>query len=600
MILGGIQGDEPGGFLSADLYVDLALKKGNLIVVPRANFRSIISFARGTDGDMNRKFDDVTESDPDRERVEIIKNLMAEADLFLNLHDGSGFFRTSWESDMANPNRYGQCIIADAEVYTHPNSPRVLHLGQDARTVVEIVNQDIPEERYKFHFANHDTLAADTKHADQRKSATFYALTQLGIPAFGIETSKQLPSLEMKIFQHNLAINAFLSLYGVEIEHPRIHTEQPILYFMLLSVNGGVPLALEQGQTLFISPGDKVEVTFVGANYERGLSVDILNFGTLNDIRVPIGISNPTSIIARKDNIKFGEVKIEFLPPEAELRPAIEASNNLRVSGAGAGILPVPSEVLVAANDPQAPVTDSGTPGTLGDSSPIVPLPPNAPNSGTAGSVTVPLTPAAAGETLAPGGISGFALEIDGTPVRLSPGEVYTVKSGAKIKMVDIISINPLPDNVVMNLKGFIGRAGDTTGNDKGTVCDTKTDLIARFAINKDGVTVYQLGAEDGPTILSTAFIRVLVPKLKSVTFELGGEEKVLKLQERWKLAPGTAVTLKAITLEGDLPLVSPRITLGGRPVPQGLPQVLIMPDIAVSLAVFSAEELMGKVVLYP
>jgi predicted deacylase len=47
LILGGIQGDEPGGFLSADLYPDLVLERGNLIVVPRANFHSIIRNNRG-------------------------------------------------------------------------------------------------------------------------------------------------------------------------------------------------------------------------------------------------------------------------------------------------------------------------------------------------------------------------------------------------------------------------------------------------------------------------------------------------------------------------------------------------------------------------
>lgn len=35
MLIGGIQGNEPGGFLSADLYADMSLSKGDLIVVPR-------------------------------------------------------------------------------------------------------------------------------------------------------------------------------------------------------------------------------------------------------------------------------------------------------------------------------------------------------------------------------------------------------------------------------------------------------------------------------------------------------------------------------------------------------------------------------------
>lgn len=42
LIIGGIQGDEPGGYLSADPYADIALKKRDLIIIPRANLPSII------------------------------------------------------------------------------------------------------------------------------------------------------------------------------------------------------------------------------------------------------------------------------------------------------------------------------------------------------------------------------------------------------------------------------------------------------------------------------------------------------------------------------------------------------------------------------
>jgi predicted deacylase len=41
-LIGGSQGNEPGGFLSAYLYADMSLLRGNLIVVPRANFYSIL------------------------------------------------------------------------------------------------------------------------------------------------------------------------------------------------------------------------------------------------------------------------------------------------------------------------------------------------------------------------------------------------------------------------------------------------------------------------------------------------------------------------------------------------------------------------------
>ena len=102
MILGGIQGNEPGGYLSADHYVELTLAKGNLIVVPRANFISIITDKRGVNGDMNRKFAD--EGDTyEYKIVGIIKELMKEADVFLNLHDGSGFYRPKYISPSKNP-----------------------------------------------------------------------------------------------------------------------------------------------------------------------------------------------------------------------------------------------------------------------------------------------------------------------------------------------------------------------------------------------------------------------------------------------------------------------------------------------------------------
>ena len=56
LLIGGIQGDEPGGFLSADQYADISLIQGNLIVVPRANFQSIVLKRRKINEDMNRKF----------------------------------------------------------------------------------------------------------------------------------------------------------------------------------------------------------------------------------------------------------------------------------------------------------------------------------------------------------------------------------------------------------------------------------------------------------------------------------------------------------------------------------------------------------------
>jgi predicted deacylase len=81
MLIGGIQGNEPGGFLSADLYADMRLEKGNLIVVPRANFYSIITNQRGPNGDLNRKFNlEDNSSTMEDQIVSILKKLISESD----------------------------------------------------------------------------------------------------------------------------------------------------------------------------------------------------------------------------------------------------------------------------------------------------------------------------------------------------------------------------------------------------------------------------------------------------------------------------------------------------------------------------------------
>jgi hypothetical protein len=196
MLIGGIQGDEPGGFLSADAYADMSLEKGNLIVVPRANFYSIMLNKRGPNGDMNRKFQKAASTDLEARVVEILKGLMAKSDLMLNLHDGSGFFRPTFVSADMNPMRFGQSIIADAEAYTHPVKGQAISLGEMARRVCAEINAQIENPLYHFHFNNHRTLDSGSPHKEQRGSASFYALTRLGIPAFGVETSKALPTVE--------------------------------------------------------------------------------------------------------------------------------------------------------------------------------------------------------------------------------------------------------------------------------------------------------------------------------------------------------------------------------------------------------------------
>ena len=95
LVVGGIQGDEPGGFSAAALLaVHYRFVRGTVWVVPNLNFLSIITRSRGDYGDMNRKFAELSPTDPDFHTVRRIQDIICspEIKLVLNLHDGSGFY----------------------------------------------------------------------------------------------------------------------------------------------------------------------------------------------------------------------------------------------------------------------------------------------------------------------------------------------------------------------------------------------------------------------------------------------------------------------------------------------------------------------------
>ena len=313
MLIGGIQGNEPGGFLSADLYADMRLEKGNLIVVPRANFYSIITNARGPNGDMNRKFHlEDNASTMEDQIVAILKKLISESDYLLNLHDGAGYYHPTYIDKWRNPERFGQAIVADCEEYRVPGSNKTIKLGDMARKILKEVNPRINGELYKFHFMDTRTDAENSPHREQRGSATYYALTKHHIPAFGVETSKFLPSLELKVLYHNMVINAFMKHFGIIPESPGLNPDPPVLKYLVVALNGRTPIVVEHHQSLELRAGDTINVTHIESNYERGLSLDILGYGGVNDLGKEHTIVRDTSILVRKDNEAFAEIPVRI------------------------------------------------------------------------------------------------------------------------------------------------------------------------------------------------------------------------------------------------------------------------------------------------
>ena len=219
MVQGGIQGDESSGYLTAQLLAKAKITKGTVIIVPRANPPSINLHKRAVNVDLNRRFDKESNEFYEDNLARLIRYLVGQSQGLIHLHEGSGFYNPVKVDNLNGPTHYGQSIIIDSEEYND------MHLGTMANNVLTKLNEKIKTGKYKFKLFSMETLDERTKYAEQRKSLTYYAVTQVGVPAFAIEVSKDLvgPYWSYWKVAHQLqAVVLFLNELGVELDPPSI------------------------------------------------------------------------------------------------------------------------------------------------------------------------------------------------------------------------------------------------------------------------------------------------------------------------------------------------------------------------------------------
>jgi hypothetical protein len=213
LVIGGIQGDEPGGFMAASLLAThYEIKEGSVWVVPNLNFYSIIKRSRGPYGDMNRKFAYIETHDPDYKSVMRIKSYITDENvkLILNLHDGSGYYRKEHIDWLHSPNRWGQSSIIDQkslniEVYGN--------LEEISSKVCEHINSNLIREKDFYNIKNTETRLGDK---EMEKSLTYFAINN-GKAAFANEASKSLP-LHERVYYHLLALEKYMQIMGIKYE----------------------------------------------------------------------------------------------------------------------------------------------------------------------------------------------------------------------------------------------------------------------------------------------------------------------------------------------------------------------------------------------
>lgn len=291
LVVGGIQGDEPGGFISASLLAThYEITKGSVWIVPNLNFYSIIKRSRGPYGDMNRKFAELSPKDPEYKIVQRIKNYIKDdrVKLVVNLHDGSGFYRPKYEDKLHSPHRWGQCSIVDQEKI----DAKYGNLKEIASDVIKYVNKHLMKDEHIYHVHNTKTNEGD---AEMARTLTYFAINN-SKAAFGNEASKSLSTHE-RVYYHLLALERYMQVMGIEYKRK-----------FRMSANG-VYAAINND--IYISMYDnKIKLPLSKIrNYLR-------YFPIKKDQEIEFRASNPLLTIIKKDNeytIQYGNRRLSRL-----------------------------------------------------------------------------------------------------------------------------------------------------------------------------------------------------------------------------------------------------------------------------------------------
>ncbi len=309
MVQGGIQGDELSGFFTAQLLTRCNLRRGNLIIVPRANEPSILRRTRQINVDLNRRFDKEYNSFYEDRLARAIRFLIGGADGFIHLHEGSGFYSPKYVDSLRNPKRYGQSLIIDAAVY------KTLHLAEMCRRTISRLNSEIPNKSYWFSLFNTDTFDKTTHYPEMLKSLTCYALVEQGIPAMAVEVSKDINDLEWKVRQQLRATLYLLEEFGLEIDVPDFSFPESGTPSGLEIMVNGRPL---KGRSVELVRGAPVSTSGSGkavtdSGLEPALAVFASDRPNLNLLTAPrMALSTFPALEVRLDGSRMATAKVSW------------------------------------------------------------------------------------------------------------------------------------------------------------------------------------------------------------------------------------------------------------------------------------------------
>ncbi|HEB9328742.1 TPA: deacylase [Campylobacter coli] len=296
LIFGGIQGDEPGGFHAASLLLsDYNITKGKIIVAPNLAFDSIIKRSRGNNGDLNRKFANLSPKDPDYQTVKRIKELilLPEVSMVINLHDGWGFYKPTYIDAMQNPKRWGNSSVIDTNEI---NASKYPDLESIATQTVNSVNASLVDPKHAYHLKN--TKTQELGDTEMLKALTYFVISNHKA-AFANEASKNLP-VNLRAYYHLLAIENYLKTAGIEFTRTFELTPQDVDK----AINQELEVKLFDDKILLSLKNPRKTINYVPFPINKEL-----NYNTSNEL---------TALIAEKNSfyIQYGNRFQTRLYPE--------------------------------------------------------------------------------------------------------------------------------------------------------------------------------------------------------------------------------------------------------------------------------------------
>lgn len=194
VVIGGLHGDEPAGYLAARELKKWTITRGQLVLVPDANALAIKRNARFVGRNMNRLFPGQPKGDAMQRLAAQIWDLIkrSKPDLVLTLHESRGFHSVE-------PSRYGQTFTYDFPVLS-PRFGKVLARVNAGLTV--------PKHRFSLFVAPFPTCP------------TYVTTKYLRVPATSIETAKPLP-LATRVSYQLAALRAFFDEFGLGYEEAK-------------------------------------------------------------------------------------------------------------------------------------------------------------------------------------------------------------------------------------------------------------------------------------------------------------------------------------------------------------------------------------------